>query len=334
MKNRSHLARILWVSSVWLGAQQAGAVIVGGTNGDGTNNAGEATLQAFLTAAGAPAFPYWGNLVRYSSASGLYLGYNPSTMVGWALSADHINEDTTIQVGGHTYNLIDPQSANSDQNGTRIVSGGVNTDLVLYSFSVGGANPIPSLPTVVIATNAPSIGDSLIMAGRGMRLGAGTGSEDTAAPYGWGTPGTSDAVPFRWGSNLVGGIDLTDPAGARYLATDFSVPGTSTSFDGQGALGDSGGGAFILRNGKWVLSGVIYNVADGPDADTVPNPAGYGDITYYTDVYAYRNDIAGITGTLIPEPGPWAMLGLSAGAWVIRRRRSATSSAAIPSLSH
>ena len=334
MKNRCHLACILWVSSVWLTAQQANGVIVGGTNGDGTNNAGGATLQTFLTAFGAPAFPYWGNLVRYSDASGLYLGYNPSTMVGWALSAEHINETSTIQVGGYTYNLIDPAPADSNQNGTRIVSGGVNTDLVLYSFAVGGAAPIPSLPTVAIATSAAAIGDPLIMAGRGMRLNAGTGSEDTTAPYDWGAPGTSDAVPFRWGSNQVGAINLTDGAGARYLATDFSAPGTSTSFDGQAATGDSGGGAFILRGGQWSLSGVLYAVNDGPDADAVSNPAGYGDITYFTDVFAYRNNIAGVTGTLVPEPGPWVMLCWSAGAWVLRRRRSTALSVAIPSMSH
>lgn len=302
-----------------LAMQPVGAVIVGGTNGDGFNNAGESTLQTFLTAATAPAFPYWNNLIRYSDASAIYLGYNPGTMEGWALSAEHITETTSITVGGYTYPIIDPQPLNAGQNGTQIVSGGVNTDLVLYKFSVGGAAPIPTQPTVPIATSAAAVGESMIMAGRGMRLDAGTGTEDTVAPYSWGTPGTSDAVPFRWGSNLVGGINITDGAGAKYLATNFNAPGTSTSFDGQGALGDSGGSGFILRGGEWWLSGLMYSVGDGPDADTVANPAGYGDITYFTDVYAYRSDIAAITGTLVPEPSSWAAV-LAGGVFLMTRR--------------
>jgi hypothetical protein len=304
----------------WLLALPAGAVIVGGTNGDGFNNAGGSTLQTFLTTASAPAFPYWNNLIRYSDASAIYLGYNPSTMEGWVLSANHITETTNITVGGYTYPFIDPLPLDANQNGTRLVPGGVNTDLVLYKFSVGGAAPIPVLPTIAISTSAAAVGESMIMAGRGLRLNAGTGSEDTVAPYSWGTPGTSDAVPFRWGSNLVGGVGIFDGAGGEYIATNFNAPGTSTAFDGQASLGDSGGSGFILRGGAWWLAGLMYAVDDGPDADALVDPAGYGDVTYFTDVYAYRSDIAGITGTLVPEPSVCSLLAMALMVW--KRRRS------------
>lgn len=305
---------------VWLAVQPLAAVIVGGVNGDGNNNAGESTLQNFLQNASVTAFPYWNNLVRYSDASGIYLGYNPSTMQGWVLSADHITETTSITVAGYSYSLIDSQPLNSNQNGYQVVSGSVNTDLVLYKFSVGGGAPIPTLPTVSITSAAAAVGEPMIMIGRGMRLNAGTGSEDTTAPYSWGTPGTSDSVPFRWGSNLVGGVDISTMEGAKLIATNFNAPGTSTSFDGQGANGDSGGPGFILRGGQWVLGGVMYAVDDGPDGDTTANPAGYGDVTYFTDVYSYRSQISAITGSLIPEPSA-ALLAGSASCLLLRRRR-------------
>jgi hypothetical protein len=241
-------------------------------------------------------------------------------MEGWVLSAEHITETASITIGGHSYSFIDPQPTNSNLNGTRIVSSGVNTDLILYKFSVAGANPTPSLPTVKISDSAPSVGSLMIMAGRGMRLGAGTGSEDLTAPYSWGTPGTSDDVPMRWGFNHME-FNHIDAAGAKYLITDFDAPGFGSGIDGQAALGDSGGGAFILRNGEWRLGGVAYATADGPDADSVSNPAGFGDYTLYTDVYAYRSEITALTGTLVPEPSSMMLGGFGVIALALRRKR-------------
>lgn len=312
-------SRVLLISSLAM-AGSASAVIVGGINGNGINNASEAGLQSVLASSALPAFPYWGNMLRYSDASGIYLGYNATTMEGWVLSAEHITETTGITIGGHSYSFIDPQPANSNVNGTRIVSSGVNTDLILYKFSVNGGNPIPSLPTVKISDSAPSVGSLMIMAGRGMRLGAGTGSEDTTAPYSWGTPGTSDAVPMRWGFNHME-FTHTDAGGAKYLITDFDAPGFGTGIDGQAALGDSGGGAFILRNGEWRLGGVAYATADGPDADALSNPAGFGDYTLYTDVYAYRSEIIALTGTLVPEPSSMLLGSFGVITLALRRKR-------------
>lgn len=299
----------------------ASAIIVGGSSGDGTNNAGEAGLQAILQNDALPVFPYFGNMLRYSDASGIYLGYNANTMEGWVLSAEHITEGTGVKIGGYTYSFIDPQPANSNVNGTRIVSSSVNTDLILYKFSVTGSNPVPSLPKVEIIDSAPEVGSLLIMAGRGMRLGAGTGSEDVTAPYSWGTPGTSDTVPMRWGFNQVE-FGYTDPAGAKYLVTDFDAPGLGTGIDGQAALGDSGGGAFIFNQGSWKLGGVTYATADGPlDADALANPAGYGDYTFFTNVYAYRSEITALTGTLVPEPSSMLLGGFGVLALALRRKR-------------
>lgn len=297
----------------------AQAVIVGGTNGDGLNNADNTTLQNYLSSVSVAAFPYWNNLIRYSDASSIYLGYNPLTMQGWVLSANHITETTGITIGGHHYTFIDPLPANLGQNGTLITSGPVNTDLVLYKFSVGGLNPIPTLPTVPLLSSAVQLGDSLIMAGRGMRLGAGTVGEDTVAPYSWGTPGTSDSVPFRWGSNIVGAVNFVDPNNTVNFRTNFNQPGQSTAYDGQAALGDSGGSGFVLRDGQWWLAGVMVGVDDGPDSEATASPAGYLDITNFNDVAFYRTEIQGITGALIPEPS--SLLLISPALLLLLRRR-------------
>jgi hypothetical protein len=312
--------RALLMSSLAM-AGSASAIIVGGVNGDGANNAGEAGLQAILQNSALPAFPYFGNMLRYSDASGIYLGYNSNTMEGWVLSAEHITEGTGIKIGGYTYSFIDPQPSDSNVNGTRIVSSSVNTDLMLYKFSVTGSNPIPALPKVEIIDSAPSIGSLLIMAGRGMRSGAGTVSEDVTAPYSWGTPGTSDTVPMRWGFNQVE-FNHTDAAGAKYFVTDFDAPGFGTGIDGQAALGDSGGGAFIYDQGSWKLGGVAYAVSDGPlDVDTLYNPTGFGDYTLYTNVFTYRSEIISLTGTLVPEPSSIILGGFGVLAVTMRRRR-------------
>ena len=311
--------RALLMSSLAM-AGSASAIIVGGSSGDGNNNAGEASLQTVLANSSLPAFPYFGNMLRYSDASGIYLGYNSNTMEGWVLSAEHITEGTGIKIGGYTYSFIDPQPSDSNVNGTRIVSSGVNTDLMLYKFSVTGSNPIPALPKVDIIESAPTLGALLIMAGRGMRSGAGTGAEDLTAPYSWGTPGTSDEVPMRWGFNQID-FDYTDPAVVKYLITDFDAPGLGTGIDGQAALGDSGGGAFIFNQGSWKLGGVAYATADGSDADTAVNPAGYGDYTLFTDVYAYRTEISALTGTLVPEPSSMLLGGFGMLALALHRKR-------------
>jgi hypothetical protein len=302
--------------------QNADAVIVSGTNGDGFNNAGESTLQTFLLDSSIPSFPYWNNLVRYSDASGIYLGYNPSTMRGWVLSANHISEKTSITVGGYSYVIIDKVPAIANQNGTRLEHAGTPIDMVLYEFSVGGAAPIPPMPTVPIFSGTLSPGNSVLMAGRGMRSGAGTLAEDTTAPYAWGTPGESDAVPFRWGTNTVAATGLSAGGGMVSFSTDFSAPGFGTEFEGQGALGDSGGSGFVLTGGgDWMLAGLLFSVGDGPDAGTATDPAGYGDLTYFANLSTYRTLIHGITGSLIPEPTTVVYGFLATMVLIVRRKR-------------
>lgn len=291
-------------------------MIVAGTSGTGNNNNTEMGLDTYLEGAALPDFPYWDNLVRVSNASGVYLGYNDSTQQGWVLSANHIGpKPTTITVGGSTYTVI--------------VSGDVvgSSDLILYKFGGAGNPPMPTLPTVPLASSLSTTGDQSLMFGRGF-------TNNISSPYVWQDPGTNPANGMRWGTNtiefpaLVNIGTVASPNVQPYLVVDFDAAGDpgATAFDAQGAVGDSGGGLFVLRGGVWELSGIAHFVDDGPDfleavptGDNQTNPSQPSDFTAYSDVFNKAAAISGFTGTLVPEPS--ALLLVSPALLLLLRRR-------------
>ncbi len=294
----------LALSFLFAGTLCSQAIIVGGTLGTGNNNADESSLQGYLSTTSYSSFGYWNNLVRVNDASGVYLGYNPSTMTGWVLSAAHINAPASIGVAGNTYNIV-----SSSVVGT--------TDLILYE--IGGLAD-PGLPTVSLASTTATPGEFLLMTGRGY-------TNSTTDPYPWGSPGATDAIPMRWGTNTVNAtvlVDLDTGPGTnlvQYINTTFTAPASpgATPYEGQAAVGDSGGGMFIYRGGQWVLAGIAHFVDDPSEIPT--DPAEHDDLSYYTDIFSNRAAINAITGTLIPEPSAAALLPLAAGLFCSRRRR-------------
>jgi hypothetical protein len=305
---------ILPACAIFLAARPASAVIVGGTLGTGNNNATQAGLDSYLATSSLAAFPYWNNLVRVGNASGVYLGYNPSTLRGWVLSANHIGAPASITVAGTSYAVLNPPSGGTAQIGS--------SDLKVYE--IAGA---PSLPSVPLASVHASYGEFALMFGRAF-------TNNTTAPYTWVWPGGDEANANRWGTNTVEGGYLVnlgtdeDPNVQPYLVTDFDGPSDPgvTAYDAQGATGDSGGGLFILRGGVWELSGIAHFVDDGPDflevgetGDDVVNPSQYGDFTAYTDVRSYAAAISATTGALVPEPS--SALLLTAASGLMWRRR-------------
>jgi hypothetical protein len=300
---------ILLFLAAMLAARPAGAVIVAGIDGKGKNNDTQAGLVAYLADSSQTAFPYWNNLVRVNSASGVYLGYNPSTMRGWVLTAQHVGVPSSITVAGSPYTVA---------GGTQIGS----SDLRLLQIGGGVADPmLPLLPTVPIASAAASVGDFLLMFGR-----ASTNS--TSAPYPWVAPGSDEANGMRWGTNTVewiGSVNVGTIAAPNlqpYLVTDFDGPTdpSATAYDAQGASGDSGGGLFIQRGDFWELSGIAHFVAESDTSDGKVNPSQYGDFTAYTNVLSYASAIQSVTGTLVPEPSTTTLL-VGMAALLLHRRR-------------
>ncbi|MGA0846119.1 MAG: hypothetical protein ACO3RV_06215, partial [Luteolibacter sp.] len=143
----------LLLASICLSSAPLHAVIVGGTLGTGNNNNTQAGLDGYLSTASITAFPYWNNLVRVGDASGVYLGYNSSTMTGWVLSANHVTTPSTISIAGTGYTVL----GGSTQVGA--------SDLKLYE--IGGGAPLPNLPVVPLASRNTINGDFSLMFGRG-----------------------------------------------------------------------------------------------------------------------------------------------------------------------
>jgi hypothetical protein len=291
------------------GLMQAQAVIVGGTMGTGTNNASESSLNSYLSSTAYSPFPYYANLVRVGSASGVYLGWNYDTDQGWIMSAEHVGAPATIGIGGVSYT---------------VAAGGAvaGSDIRIHRVD-RGVNPIPVMPSVPLASVGAMVGEFSLMTGR-------ASTSDTISPFDWVAPGVSDAVPSRWATNtisLMGTINLGTvevPNVHTYLVTDFDGPGHPgvTDFDGQAASGDSGGGLFVYRSGQWELSGVAHFVDDGPTFGVTAgavDPSEYGDFSAYTDVFQHRTTILGATGVLIPEASTMCY-GL-AGMMLLFRRR-------------
>jgi hypothetical protein len=303
------------VCAIWLCVQPVHAVIVAGTLGTGNNNATQAGLDDFLSTTSQASFPFWNNLVRVGNASGVYLGYNPSTMIGWVLGANHVSAPSSITVAGQSYTVA---------SGARLGS----SDLKLYQITTTGDQSLPGLPSVPIASAIANTGDFVLMFGRGF-------TNNTTAPYSWVAPGSNEANATRWGTNTIDGSYLVNLGTAQapnwqpYLVVDFDGPGDpgATAYDAQGATGDSGGGLFIQRGGTWELSGIAHFVDDGPDflesgetGDNVTNPSQYGDFTAYTDVRSYASVIQSASGTLVPEPSLAVLVALGAALMLGRRR--------------
>jgi hypothetical protein len=299
------------------------AVIVAGANGGAgtTNNTTVAQLNSIVPVA----FTNFDNSIQYSDASGTYLGYNASTRDVWVLTANHITTTaagSSLQIKGVTYL----------QQGSRISVPNSDLALVRYQNSLG---IVPAMPAVSLATGTPTVGSPFVMMGWGadrvqgpsssanvsdaVSVGGGTGSG-----YTWRSSSNS---MLRWGTNNVStsltvalsGLTLTNAFWGAYF--DQPAPGQwLTSNEATLAVRDSGGGAFFLIGGKWVLGGVAYGV-DTPGSSPFSSPTSRQG-SYFTDVGTYNSSIQSLIGTgvtLVPEPsvGLLGLLGLA----TIRRRR-------------
>ena len=299
------------------------AVIVAGANG-GAGTSNNTTLEQLNSVVPVP-FTNFGNSIRYSDASGTYLGHNAATGDVWVLTANHI----TSTASGSALQI---EGVNYIQQGNRLSV--PNSDLALVRYrNLSGI--VPSMAAVSLASGTPTVGTPFVMMGwgsdrvQGPTTGASLSdavsvSGGTGSGYTWRNASNS---MLRWGTNNVS-TTLTAAFNGQNLANAywrayFDEPAAGewlTSNEATLAVRDSGGGAFFLSGGKWVLGGVAYGVdtyGSSPFSSTTSRQG-----SYFTNVGTYRSSIQSIIGTgvtLVPEPsvGLLGLLGLA----MIRRRR-------------
>lgn len=299
------------------------AVIVAGANG-GAGTTNNTTVEQLNSIVPVP-FTNFENSIRYSDSSGTYLGYNAATRDVWVLTANHI----TTTVAGSALQI---QGINYLQQGSRIAV--PNSDLALVRYQ-NTSGLVPSMPAVTLATGTPTVGSPFVMMGwgadrvQGPSSGAFTSDAvsvtgGTGSGYVWRSSSNS---MLRWGTNNVStpltaslsGLTVTN----LFWGATFDQPAAGqwlTSTEATLAVRDSGGGAFFLSGGKWVLAGVAYGV-DTAGSSPFSSPTSL-QRSFFTDVGSYRNSIQSLIGTsvtLVPEPSV-ALLGLL-GLSIIRRRR-------------
>jgi hypothetical protein len=208
--------------------------------------------------------------------SGVYLGQ------GWVITAGHVGAGD-FGLEGASYPPV-PESWRQLHS-----DGATPADVGLFRVE-----PAPKLPPLEIARRGPGLGEALLLVACG--LGRGERFEwEGRVGFHW-----DPLAVRRWGRNRVATTGIEVPgagASTHAFATLFS---TGEPQEAQAAVGDSGGGAFVLRRGSWRLAGILFSIAGHPGQP--PQTAVDGNATHLVDLSRYLEQIEAVTG-LRGEPG-------------------------------
>lgn len=268
------------------GGAPAGAVVI--DDGDGSGNTSPPGDD-----------PGWDAVGLAGALTGVYLGR------GWVLTANHVGE-RDITIDGVVYPAVP---------GSKIqfmTDGSTAADLAVYRI-VGR----PQVTEVVLSASPPVAGvDEVTLIGHGWNREPSLTEWNeswTEVPPG---PGPIEYSGFkqatgrtmRWGNNVVDEIGVLVTTTESFLLTfDESsvVPGES-----QAVPGDSGGAAFIKREGTWELAGILFSrllFTDQPSETAV-----FGNQTAVVDVSFYRDQILAAVNPeipLLPLPAAFVLMG-------------------------
>ena len=289
---------------------RAEAVVVYGTNGNGTNNTS------------APADdPGWANVGTVAGCTAVYLG--SETTGYWMLTAMHVPLSGPVLMPNGSYAIV---SGSASQIGT--------SDLQVFRLQTD-----PGLSAVTIASAAPAPDSSVVMIGNGRDQGAYTTWDSN-----WGSPG-STASGYEWGSNQIvrWGTNVVQNKNLYVTNTGRPTMAFSTVFndtlnpnEAQASLGDSGGGVFSKNGRLWELTGIMfsvgvwdgrsggyYNQFTGQPSDVSldyfnTGYLGAGSATFSAQLSTYRSVIL----AAIPEPSSFAMALFALFAGLMIRRRA------------
>ena len=263
--------------------------------------------------------PGFSNVGRMGAGGAVYLGNR------WILTVAHLSTaGGTAIFGGTTYGFVSGTETRLSNPSGSGLSGVIDLRMIRLDGD-------PSLPSMTVASAAPSAGEDVIMIGRG-RLRAPAQTHWTVTPVPdpdpdvWTEAGasvdregftTSGVRNMRWGENEVDDDSLVVDAGwgeTQSFSTKFDQTGGMVH-EAQAVAGDSGGGVFAKRGGLWELIGIMHTVtnSDGQPANT----AVYDNDTNSADLSFYAAQI----NALVATPEPSTSLLVAAGLVLCLRRR-------------
>lgn len=294
-------------------------IVVGENGANGANSSENSLVSRYAN------FSYWDNVVAMGAGAGVYLGTDGST--GYILTANHLGVMNTVDIIGQNYAV-----SSSRQIGT--------TDLRVYAIDFSGGFHAPALPNIDILDRPPTLGETIVSIGRGTRIQGSDGNGNTndmitvsgMSVYQWGGAGA-----MSWGENKVSSVPVwlgtgatatwTSTIGANesaFFAT-FDDPGAGnygSSWESIAAAGDSGGPAFVMEQGKWVLAGITSTVLYRNNQPA--NTAAFGMRESFVNATAYQSELPDFSSDIgaVPEPSVSALLiGASAGMLLRRKRK-------------
>jgi hypothetical protein len=232
-----------------------------------------------------PDFPYWEYVTqrRYEGPTVIYLG------TGFALTARHVGMGEIFLSGG-----IYPPQTHSQH--TLLNPDGKAADAMI--FELAERPEPPDWPPIPIAKRPPEPGEEVLLIGfgRGRAKVIETIGADGRTRFGftW-----SDDKRKRWGTNRISTVQRKmsqDHFLTHSFTFDFDPPSSprATRNEAQAAVGDSGGGVFVRRDGEWRLLGMMVSVSahrDPTTENTDFSNTSYGDQTFAVDLTEYREEI-------------------------------------------
>ncbi len=202
---------------------------------------------------------------------------------GFAMTARHVGMGEVFLRGE-----IVPPVAGSKR--TLLNANGTPADAMIFELDL--PEGFVDLPLLPITRESPRPGEEVLL------IGFGRGREKvvevtTDGPSEFGFSWTEKGSK-RWGTNRVSNVDEALFQGSwttRSFTLVFDPPSTAstTEFESQASVGDSGGAVFVKRDGVWMLAGMMTSVTGYTRAPS--HTSMYGDSTYAADLSTYRSEI-------------------------------------------
>lgn len=267
--------------------------------------------------------PYFGNVGSYNSASVIYLSNQ------WVITARHVASSlpTSVNFGGTSYTT---QSGSWHRlNNTGLGAGlTVDTDIVLFRLTSD-----PGLPSLSIATSAPTVGQDVMMIGNGyvqqstptfwaVTEVAGDGNDiwtevTPPTPYNLAGYKTTGTQQVRWGVNEVDVAAATVNSGNGDVLSFTTLYNNVFTQEAQAVVGDSGGAALAFDGTSWNLLGMMHAINA---YDNQPSSAISGQSTFHANLSLYAPQIQAII-TPVPEVSTLLFSFSAFGLLALRRSR-------------